>query len=138
MTSILYVDADSEMCHLVRHVFEETGTMLVYLAGSGEEALTLPVRTRVDAIVSDFNLPGMDGIRLLRHLRLAGIGVPFIFFTNDFMAPLHDVICLPNVFRFDSKNRHDRKEILHLLRIVYWVTGDREMNVMPEIMDDRQ
>ena len=39
MTSILYVDTNTEMCHLVRHMFEETGEMLVYRAGSGEEAI---------------------------------------------------------------------------------------------------
>jgi len=136
MTGILYVDASSEMCHIVCHIFEATGTMRVSLAHSGEEALASPALHLVDVIISDINLPGMNGIQLLKRVRREGVRVPLIFFTHDFTAPLNDDVCLPDVFRFNGRSSPERKEILRLLRVVYWVTGDHEMNVMPFIMDD--
>ena len=63
MMSILYVDPNTEMCSRVRHMFEETGSISVYLAGSGEEAVTLSCHNRFDAIISDYHLPG-----LLKHM----------------------------------------------------------------------
>jgi hypothetical protein len=136
VTGILYVDASSEMCHIVCHIFEATGTMRVYLAHSGEEALASPALHQVDVIISDIPLPGMDGIRLLKMVRRAGIRVPFIFFTHGFTALLNDEIYPPNIFRFNGRGSPEKREILCLLRVVYWVTGDHEMSVMPVIMDD--
>ncbi|WP_321508360.1 response regulator [uncultured Methanoregula sp.] len=139
MTSILFVDTNTEMCHLVRHMFEETGEMLVYLAGSGEEAIISSCRNQLDAIISDYHLPGMSGVSLLKRLRLLGICVPFIFFTQDFMTPLNEVVRLPNVFRFNGKRDLEKREILRLLRIVYWVTGNPDQGgVMPGIIGDEQ
>jgi CheY-like chemotaxis protein len=133
MTSVMYVDADREIGRLVCRTFEETSTVSVYLAGSGEEALTSSSLPFADVIVSDYHLPGMDGVGLLKKLRLQGICVPFIFFTHNFTTPLKEVACLKNVFRFNGKNGHDRREILRLLRIVYWVTGDHVTDMRPVI-----
>ena len=137
MMSILYVDPNTEMCSLVRHMFEETGSISVYLAGSGEEAVTLSCHNRFDAIISDYHLPGMSGVDLLRRIWLQGIRVPFIFFTHDFTTPLDEVARLPNVFRFNGKRDLEKKEILRLLRIVYWVTGNPDQDsVIPGIISD--
>lgn len=133
MTSVLYVDANREMGHLVRRTFEETGALSVCLAGSGEEALSSSSRNRIDVIVSDYRLPGMDGVGLLKSLRERGMYAPFIFFTHDFTIPLKEAACLPNVFRFNGRNGPDRREILRLLRIVYWVTGRNEAGITPVI-----
>jgi len=139
MTSILYVDTNTEMCHLVRHMFEVTGEILVYLAGSGEEAIISSCRNQLDAIISDYHLPGMSGVSLLKSLRWLGICVPFIFFTQAFMTPLNEVVRLPNVFRFDGKRGIEKREILRLLRIVYGVTGNPDQGcVMPDIIGDEQ
>ena len=139
MTSILYVDANTEMCHLVRHMFEETGEMVVYLAGSGEEAIISSCRNQHDAIISDNHLPGMNGVSLLKRLRLLGICMPFIFFTQDFTTPLNEVVRFPNVFRFNGKRDLEKREILRLLRVVYWVTGNPDQGgVMTGIIGDEQ
>jgi two-component SAPR family response regulator len=139
MTSILYIDTNTEMCHLVRHMFEETEEMLVYLAGSGEEAIISSCRNHLDAIIADYPLPGMNGVSLLKRLRLLGICVPFIFITQDFTTPLNEVVRLPDVFRFNGKRDLEKREILRLLRIVYWVTGNPDQGgVMPGIISNEQ
>ena len=35
-----------------------------------------------DVIVSDYQMPDMDGIELLKHLRASGNDIPFIIFTG--------------------------------------------------------
>ncbi|MFA4877056.1 MAG: response regulator [Methanoregula sp.] len=137
MTSILYVDTNTEMCHLVRHMFEETGEMQVYVAGEGEKASISSCRNQFDTIISDYHLPDMSGVSLLKRLKLPGICVPFIFFTQDFMTPLDKVVHRPNVLRFNGKRDLEKREILRLLRIVYRVTGNPDQGgVMPGIIGD--
>lgn len=138
MTSVLYVDTNAEIRDLVRRTFEETGAILVHPAGSAEEALAVFSLRPIDVIVSDYHLPGIDGIGLLKTLRQAGVFTPFIFFTHDFSAPLKERACFPNVFRFNGRNGCERKEILRLLRIVYWVTGNHEAGGMPVATDESQ
>lgn len=139
MISILYVDTRKEMCCLIRHIFEETGSIAVYLAGSGEEALASFCRNRFDVIVSDYHLPGMSGGSLLRKLRSQGIRTPFIFFTHDFTPPLSQVARFSNVFRFNGKQDLEKREVLQLLRIVYWVTGKpNQTDVIPYVDADEQ
>ena len=38
--------------------------------------------TPYDVMVSDYQMPGMDGIRLLKEIRAAGFDIPFILFTG--------------------------------------------------------
>jgi CheY-like chemotaxis protein len=53
-------------------VLEAAGAQ-VHLASSAEEALTIGVEARPDAIVSDIGMPGQDGYRLMRQL-IAALG----------------------------------------------------------------
>ena len=49
---------------------------------SAEEALDKVSKENFDAIISDYKMPGMDGIELLEALRKAGNETPFIIFTG--------------------------------------------------------
>ena len=53
----------------------------VDLAQDGSEALWLAENTAYDALVIDINMPGVDGISLVRRLRRDGINTPAIFVT---------------------------------------------------------
>jgi CheY-like chemotaxis protein len=126
MIIVLYVDADPKMYPIISHIFERTGNIVVFPAGSGEEALAWSSRHRADVIVSEVHLRGIDGTELLHILRSRGISAPFIFFTRCFTESLEKKACFPDVFRFNGKNGPDKKTIMKLLRIVYWVTGDSD------------
>jgi EAL domain-containing protein (putative c-di-GMP-specific phosphodiesterase class I)/ActR/RegA family two-component response regulator len=52
------------------------------LASSGEEALAAIVRGDIEVIVSDINMPGMDGIALLRAVREHDLDLPVILVTG--------------------------------------------------------
>jgi two-component system sensor histidine kinase EvgS len=54
-----------------------------FLCGSGEEAVATLARQRVDAVISDCNMPGMDGYRLARTLCQSYPKLPIFGVTAD-------------------------------------------------------
>jgi len=66
--AILVVEDDPDARELLRFVLDECGAK-VTTAGDGPEALRVLEHQRVDLVISDIGLPGMDGLQLLRALR---------------------------------------------------------------------
>jgi len=56
--------------------------MTVDTVFSAQEALQSLDQKAYDVIVSDYQMPGMDGIQLLKSLRSTGNPIPFILFTG--------------------------------------------------------
>lgn len=58
----------------------------IYKAYSGREALAILSRTRMDAVISDIRMPGMNGLELLSHIRRdwPQCGVIFLSGYNEF------------------------------------------------------
>lgn len=52
-------------------------------AGDGAEALDLVLEEQPDLVLSDWNMPEMNGIDLLYRLREQGVAVPFGFVTSE-------------------------------------------------------
>jgi len=52
-------------------------------AQSGAKALDRLARDCVDCILSDYQMPLMDGLQLLKAVRARGDSTPFIFFTGQ-------------------------------------------------------
>jgi DNA-binding response OmpR family regulator len=77
---ILIVDDDRKIADLVRAYLEKDGYR-VSAAYDGLQALELARQKRVDLIVLDLMLPGMDGLDVCRVLRGEGNQVPIIMLT---------------------------------------------------------
>jgi PAS domain S-box-containing protein len=82
MISILYVDDEPDLLELCRIFLEQTGEFRVDTVDSGKEALGLLATKHYDAVVSDYQMPEMDGISLLKAIRLQTENLPFILFTG--------------------------------------------------------
>lgn len=80
--TILYVDDSQDFAEICRDHFESQGEFGVELASSASEALALMKEKSYDAIVSDYQMPDMDGIEFLKAIRKAGDRTPFILFTG--------------------------------------------------------
>ena len=68
MRTILTVDDSTSMRQMVRATLQSAGYGVVE-AADGEEALQYARSHCVDLVISDVNMPRMDGIRLVSELR---------------------------------------------------------------------
>ncbi len=80
--SILYVDDEPALLEIGRIFLEKGGGLSVSTCGSADQAIELLSHQRFDAIVSDYQMPGMNGLQFLQHLRKTGNQTPFIIFTG--------------------------------------------------------
>jgi PAS domain S-box-containing protein len=79
---ILYVDDEPTLLDVGRILLEESGNYSVTTVESAPAALELLKNEQFDAIVSDYMMPDMDGIRFLVEVRARFGPVPFIMFTG--------------------------------------------------------
>jgi PAS domain S-box-containing protein len=79
---ILTVDDEPDLCVITKEFLEISGKIKVDIAGSVQEAKEAISKRRYDAIVSDYQMPGEDGIQFLKSLRASGNMIPFILFTG--------------------------------------------------------
>lgn len=80
-TSVLLVEDDDETREaLARALHFE---LEVIVARNGHEALVACSGRRIDLVVTDLNMPVMDGATLIRQLRLRGVEAPVILISGD-------------------------------------------------------
>ncbi|OPY36512.1 MAG: aerobic respiration control sensor protein ArcB [Methanoregula sp. PtaU1.Bin051] len=82
MISLLYVDDEPALLDAGSIFLERSGELLVTTVTGGREALQLLESRHFDAIVSDYQMPEMDGIELLKEVRRLYPDLPFILFTG--------------------------------------------------------
>lgn len=78
----MLVDDDITQLELSQTFLERTGEIECDSAMTGEEALSKLASGTYDAIVSDYEMPGLSGIDLLKAVRRGDSGVPFIIYTG--------------------------------------------------------
>ena len=83
----LIVDDSSVMRKIVERALRQAGLnlLVVYEGASGIEGLDLLRAKQVDLILSDINMPSMDGLEFLRQLRMQNLapGVPVVMITTE-------------------------------------------------------
>ena len=79
---ILYVDDEPGLLELGKIFLESEGAFAVDTVISAPAALERLNTGSYDAIISDYQMPKMDGITFLKTLRAAGNPIPFIIFTG--------------------------------------------------------
>ncbi|MFA4848969.1 MAG: PAS domain S-box protein [Methanoregula sp.] len=82
MFSVLYVDDEPDLLELGRLFLEKSGEFTVVTSTSAEAALESPSIRSYDVIISDYQMPGMDGIAFLKTVREQFGDIPFILFTG--------------------------------------------------------
>ena len=69
---IMVVDDMSTSRGLITQALDTIGIRNVAVAADGASALDLIERSPVHLVISDYNMPGMDGLQLLHALRSGG------------------------------------------------------------------
>jgi PAS domain S-box-containing protein len=80
--TVLYVDDDARLLEICRIYLEKISTLKVDTALSAKDALAKLATSQYDAIVSDYEMPKMNGIDFLKVVRKKYGGLPFIIFTG--------------------------------------------------------
>lgn len=82
--SVLTVDDSASLRMAIRIALSGAGYNVAE-AGDGVEGLAKATATRFDLIVTDLNMPKMDGLTMIRELRKqpAQAGIPIIFLTTE-------------------------------------------------------
>lgn len=85
--SILVVDDETDVAELFRQQFRREvrqGRYVLHFAGAGEEALQMlaeGIRPELIVILSDINMPGMDGLTLLAEIKRRWPELPVMMVT---------------------------------------------------------
>jgi len=79
---VLYVDDEPSLLDIGKLFLEQDGTFTVDTLISASEGLIRLKMERYDAILSDYQMPEMDGITFLKQLRASKNTTPFIIFTG--------------------------------------------------------
>ena len=80
--TVLLVDDEPPLLEIGRRFLERAGDVRVTTALSAPDAIRLLLQAGYDAIVSDYQMPEVNGIEFLRQIRAAGDQTPFIIFTG--------------------------------------------------------
>jgi two-component system chemotaxis response regulator CheY len=84
---ILIVDDSSVMRKIVERALRQAGLdpMIVHEAGNGIEGLEALKAGKMDMILSDINMPSMDGLEFVRQIKEQNLapGVPIVMITTE-------------------------------------------------------
>ena len=82
--TILSVDDSASMRQMVKLTLSTAGYQVVE-AADGREALTKAKGGGINMVLTDLNMPNMDGLALIRELRTLPSyrGVPIVFLTTE-------------------------------------------------------
>ncbi len=82
MIRVLYVDDEPGLLEIGKLFLEQSGQFSVDIITSASVALTLLNTKNYEAIISDYQMPEMNGIEFLKKVRTSGNTIPFILFTG--------------------------------------------------------
>ena len=82
MVSVLYIDDDECLLEICKAYLHRAGSIDVDVASSVSDGQALIAAKEYDAIISDYEMPVMNGIDFLKILRSQGNRTPFIIFTG--------------------------------------------------------
>lgn len=81
MTKILVVDDTPVDRRLVGRLLEKNGELEAFYAGNGKEALVLIASENPDIVLTDLQMPEMDGLELVQQIRSHFSAIPVILMT---------------------------------------------------------
>ncbi len=84
--TLLWID-DFEPClALYKKMFEDRG-FKVLTASSGEAGVQLAALNRVDIVVTDYEMPAMDGLAVAKSIKALNPRTPVLLFSGSSLVP---------------------------------------------------
>lgn len=82
MATILIVDDAKTMRDGLKELLTKDGFSVVE-AENGEQGLETVGQQKIDFIISDLNMPGMDGLTMCSHIKQQGQSIPIFMLTTQ-------------------------------------------------------
>ncbi|PNG25065.1 response regulator [Methylocella silvestris] len=84
MSTILTVDDSASIRTMIKVTLGPAGHTIVE-AADGEEGLARAKSQKIDLVITDLNMPRMNGLAMIKALRAAAacVGVPIVFLTTE-------------------------------------------------------
>ena len=128
---LLLVDDSAAIRGILSKTLREIpGIKVVGTAADGEKALTFLEKEQVDIVLLDIEMPVMDGIETLRHIRKKYLRLPVVMFSSltergakatleALVAGANDYVAKPTATDKDSIVARIESELVPKLRAVY-------------------
>ncbi len=91
MARVLVIDDDEGLRTLMKAMLEGTGHQVVE-ATDGAEGLRMFEKQRADVVITDINMPGMDGHEVITTFRKRHPGVPIVAISGGGSASKDDLL----------------------------------------------
>jgi two-component system chemotaxis response regulator CheY len=86
-SEILVVDDSAAIRKILQRVLRQTGMSIgtIYEAGDGQEALETLKNHKIDLVLSDINMPKMDGLQFLASVKASAAwkDIPVVMITTE-------------------------------------------------------
>lgn len=85
MANVLIVDDSSTMRKIISRSLRQAGLPVdeIFEAGDGVEGLSVLDGKDVQLILSDINMPNMDGLEFIKQVRSRGKSMPIVMITTE-------------------------------------------------------
>ena len=137
MMNVLYADDERGMLEVGKEFLEMSGNLNVEIAISATEALRMMADHRFDAIVSDYQMPDMNGLEFLRSVRVQDEKIPFILFTGRGREEIVIEACNAGVSAYLQKGEDTGPMFTELENWIEKEVG-RQRTEMALLIKDRQ
>ncbi len=118
MIRVLLVDDEPAFVDMLKFFLEREKDISVNTSQSAGDALDRLAEESYDVILSDFSMPGMDGIEFLKVVRIQGMNIPFIMLTGRGREDVA-IQALNNGANFYVQKRGDPKaEVVELVSAI--------------------
>ena len=114
--TILVVDDDEFTAELTGMLLDASGYGVVIAIGGMEALEKIAEDASIRMVVSDMNMPFIDGIQLFAELREQGYNQPFVLLTGDEAAPLR--VAHPDIDAVVTKDENLQESLPELVESI--------------------
>lgn len=113
MTKIMLVDDDPFALGMTEAVMDDAGFAVLAVESGAEALARLAAEPDIAVVISDMNMPEMDGLALFAALRGQGYQRPFVLLTGDEAEPLR--LAHPEITAVITKNADFAEQLPELI-----------------------